>query len=78
MPTWLIPTLKWGGLALVIVFAITLVYVELVAPNPTPKAGASETEAPVVLYWILLVLGVIGAVTGFTMGRRQGKPTGAT
>jgi hypothetical protein len=38
MPTWLVPTLKWGGVVLAIVSAIALTYVQVAAP---PPAGES-------------------------------------
>ncbi len=71
MPTWLIPTLKWGGIVVAVVFAIAL-FVVLGLPD-TPAEGAAEASstAPVVLYWVLLVVGVIAAVAGFVLGVRQ-------
>ena len=38
------------------------------------SAAALINAAPVTLYWVLLVIGVVGAVIGFVLGRR--KPTG--
>ena len=37
------------------------------------SAAALINAAPVTLYWVLLVIGVVGAVIGFVLGRR--KPT---
>ncbi len=71
MPNWLIPTLKWGGIAVAVVFAIALA----VSGGPdAPAEGAEEavaSGAPVALYWILLVIGVVAAVAGFVLGGRQ-------
>lgn len=70
MPNWLTLILRWGGIALAVVFGVALIYVELLAP--APEAGAAPSAAPVILYWVLLVVGVVAAVVGFAVGR--GKP----
>jgi hypothetical protein len=72
MPTWLVPTLKWGGIALAVIAAIAIVYVQFVATPAPPEATAATDEAPMTLYWILLLVGVVAAITGFVMGRRPG------
>ena len=69
MPTWLAPTLKWGGIALAIVSVVAIVYVQYIAAAPTPEAGAATDEAPLTLYWGLLVIGVAAAIAGFALGR---------
>ena len=76
MPKWLIQILRWGGLALAVLFAIALVLTQ--GQAPTPETGAATTTppaetaaAPVTLYWILLGIGVIAAVIGFISGRRR-------
>jgi len=71
MPASLASTLKWGGIALAIISAIALIYVQMAAPAPAPETGEAVSEAPVALYWILLVIGVVAAIVGFVMGRRQ-------
>jgi hypothetical protein len=71
MPTWLVPTLKWGGIALAIISAIAIIYVQYIAAAPTPEAGAATDEAPVTLYWVLLVVGIVATIAGFTMDRRK-------
>ncbi len=74
MPSWLTPVLQWGGLALAVVSAAALIYV-LGVLVPAAEGGAAELiAAPVRLYWVLLVIGVIGAVVGFVLDRR--KPAG--
>ena len=67
MPNWLIPALKWGGIVVAVVFAIALFQLD------TAAEGAEEaaSTAPVVLYWVLLVVGVVGAVAGFVLGGRK-------
>ena len=75
MPTWLTPVLKWGGIAVAIVFAIALIWVWQTAAGPGAEKGAAATAAPVALYWVLLVVGVIAAVIGFVLDRRKGEPT---
>lgn len=69
MPNSLLLLLKWGGLVLAIVFAITLIWVG--------QRGPGAADAPVVLYWVLLVIGVVAAIIGFVLGRRRKPPTGA-
>jgi hypothetical protein len=53
MPTWLVPTLKWGGIGLAIIAAVAILYVRFIAAAPAPEAGAPSGGAPVALYWIL-------------------------
>jgi ABC-type antimicrobial peptide transport system permease subunit len=74
MPSWLVPTLKWGGIALAIVSVIALIYVQMGAPVPAPETGEAVSEAPTTLYWILLVIGVVAAIAGFVLERRK-SPT---
>jgi len=71
MPSWLVPVLQWGGLALAVVSAAALIYVLGIME---PAAEGEQITAPVPVYWILLAIGVVGAVIGFVLGRR--KPTG--
>ena len=63
MPRWLVLVLRWGGVALVVVAAAGLIYVQLVAP--TLAEVPAETTAPLILYWVLLVVGVVAAAVGF-------------
>jgi hypothetical protein len=74
MPTWLVPTLKWGGIILAIVSAIALIYVQMAAPAPAPETGEAVSTAPIALYWVLLVIGVVAAIAGLVIDRRQ-RPT---
>jgi hypothetical protein len=69
MPTWLVPTLKWGGIILAIIAAIAIIYVRYIAAGPAPEAGAAPGGAPMALYWILLVIGVVAAIAGFALQR---------
>ena len=71
MPNWLIPTLKWGGIAVAVGFAIALVLVSGQLDTPAEGAAEATPAAPVVLYWVLLVVGVIAAVAGFVLGSRR-------
>ncbi len=71
MPSWLTPILQWGGLALAILSAAALIYVLGIIE---PAAEGEGTTAPVPVYWVLLVIGVVGAVVGFVLDRRS--PTG--
>ncbi len=75
MPKWLILVLQWGGLALVVVSAAALIYVlGIMEPAAEGEGTADQITAPVPVYWVLLVIGVVGAVLGFVLDRR--KPTG--
>ncbi len=67
MPSWLLLILRWGGVALAVVSAVALIYVELLAP--TPEALAAPSAAPVILYWVLLVIGAAAAIVGFAVGK---------
>ena len=71
MPSWLVPLLQWGGSALAIVSAAALIYVLGIME---PAAEGEPVMVPVSVYWVLLVIGIIGAVIGFVLARR--KPTG--
>jgi hypothetical protein len=72
MPTWLVPTLKWGGIALAVIAAIGFIYVQFIDAPAAPEATAATDEAPMTLYWILLLVGVVAAIAGFVIGRRPG------
>ena len=67
MPSWLVPTLKWGGIVLVIIAAVAILYVRFIAATPVPEAGA-----PMALYWVLFAIGVVAAIAGFVLERRKG------
>ncbi len=71
MPSWLTLVLRWGGLALAVLSAAALIYVlGIMEPAAEGEAAAEQVTAPVSLYWVLLVIGVVGAVIGFVLGRR--------
>lgn len=75
MPTWLIPTLKWGGLALAVIFAIVLLGGERFLPAPPAEgAGGIDAGTLIILYWVLLVVGVVAAGAGFFLDRRPSAP----
>jgi hypothetical protein len=74
MPTWLVPTLKWGGMGLAIIAAVVILYVRFIAATPAPEAGALSGGAPVALYWILFAIGVVAAIAGFVLEGRN-RPT---
>ncbi len=67
MPSWLLLILRWGGVALAVVSAVALIYVELLVP--TPEAAAVPSAAPEILYWVLLVIGAAAAIVGFAVGK---------
>ncbi len=67
MPNWLTPALKWGGIALAVIFAIAVILTE--TSGPIPEGG--ETSAPVALYWVFVVIGVVAAIAGFVLDRQK-------
>ncbi len=71
MPSWLVPVLQWSGLALAIASAAALIYV---LGLMEPAAEGEQITEPLPVYWVLLMIGVVGAVAGFSLARR--KPTG--
>ena len=77
MPSWLILVLQWGGLALAVLSAAALIYFlgipGIMEPAAEADAAAEPVIAPITMYWVLLVIGVVGAVVGFVLVRR--KPT---
>ncbi len=73
MPKWLTLIIAWGGVAVVIISAIALIYVEFVMPTPEAGATPGKTAAPITLYWVLLVIGAVAAVVGFVADKRR-KP----
>ncbi len=71
MPKRLIELLKWGGVAVAVISAIALIYVEMLVPTPEAGAAPGQITAPVTLYWALLVVGVVAAIVGFVVERRK-------
>lgn len=71
MPTWIIALLKWGGIALAVLGVVALAWVEWFASGAAPTGGAepAPTTAPVTLYIVLLIVGVIAAIAGFVLAR---------
>ena len=61
--------LRWGGLALAAVMAATLIVLRYAGPAPEAGATPEPTAAPLTLYWVLLVVGLIAAAIGFTVRR---------
>jgi hypothetical protein len=72
MPTWLVPALKWGGIGLVIIAVVAIIYVQFTAAPAPPEATEATDEAPMTLYWIMLLVGLVAAIAGFVIGRRPG------
>ncbi len=71
MPKWLIQLLKWGGVAVAVISAIALIYVEMLVPTPEAGAAPGQITAPVPLYSVLLVVGIVAAIVGFVVERRK-------
>ena len=69
MPNWLVLVLRWGGLALAVVMAATLIVLRYAGPAPEAGATPVPTTAPLTLYWVLLAVGLIAAAIGFTVRR---------
>jgi len=71
LPTWLTPVLKWGGLALAVLMAATLIVVKVLTKAPEAGAMPDLNAAPEWLYWVLLVVGVVAAAVGFSVPQRK-------
>jgi hypothetical protein len=71
VPKWLIQLLKWAGIAVAVISAIALIYVEMFLPTPEAGAAPGQITAPVQLYWGLLVVGIVAAIVGFVVERRK-------
>jgi hypothetical protein len=67
MPTWLIPTLKWGGLTAAAVAAVEILEVVLVPTAAGPEADAISGGAWTLPYWTLLAAGVGASIAGFRL-----------
>ncbi len=77
MPAWIVAVLKWGGIALAVIGVVALVWVQWIATGPPAEAGAAPeaTTAPVTLYVVLLIVGVVAAIAGFALGRKKPDTT---
>ncbi len=60
-----------GGVSVAVVFAVALVWVEILGRLPE----GIESAAPVMLYWVLLVVGAAAAIAGFVLDRRKASST---
>lgn len=69
MPNWLMLVLRWGGLALAGAMAAALILSRYLGPAPEAGATPEPTAAPLTLYWVLLVVGLIAAAVGFFVRR---------
>ncbi len=67
MPAWIIALLKWGGLALALIGVVAVVSVEWFLPAPAPGRAPQPTAAPIWLYSVLFVIGVIAAIVGYAL-----------
>ncbi len=67
MPAWIIALLKWGGIALAVIGGVALGYVEWSLPVPAAGAAPQPTAAPIWLYSVLFVIGVIAAIVGYAL-----------
>ncbi len=62
MSNWQVLVLRWGGLLLAVIFAVTLIYVYFVVDRPEGEGHAAHL---LIIYWVLLVVGVVATVVGF-------------
>ncbi len=76
MPRWLVLLLRWGGPALVVVFAIPLFVIGPMGPHmgtPGVNVVPETTDAPLLLYWIFVLIGAVAAFVGWlAAGSRSG------
>ncbi len=69
MSNWQVLALRWGGVFLAVIFGLGLILVYFVFETPEGEASSS---APQIVYWILLIIGVAGAVAGFVVKPKKG------
>ena len=62
MSNWQVLALRWGGLLLAAVFAVALIWVYFIVET---LEGETPSNAPEIIYWVLLVIGVVAAGVGF-------------
>ena len=62
MSNWQVLVLRWGGGLLAVVFAVALILVYLVFDT---AEGETPSNAPEIIYWVLLIIGVAAAGVGF-------------
>ena len=74
MPTWLVPTLKWGGIGLAIIAASRHPLRAVHRCRSSARGRAPSGGAPMALYWILFAIGVVAAIAGFVLEGRK-RPT---
>jgi len=55
-----------------VIAVIAIIDVQIIAAPAPPKATEAIDEAPMTLYWIMLLVGVVAAIAGFVIGRRPG------
>jgi hypothetical protein len=71
LPNWLTLVLRWGGLALAVLMAATLIVIRVLIEAPEAGAMPEPSAAPEWLYWALLVVGIVAAAAGFSLGPRK-------
>jgi hypothetical protein len=72
MPSWVVTTLKWGGVVLATVSAIALIYVQFIAATPAPETGVAPNQTLVTLCWVFLVTGIVVTIAAIVVEQRQG------
>jgi hypothetical protein len=72
MPSWVVPTLKWGGVVLATVSAIALIYVQFIAAAPAPETEVAPNQTLVTLCWVFLVTGIVVTIAAIVVEQRQG------
>jgi hypothetical protein len=66
MPGWLIAVLKWGGIALSLFTAISLIFIQ-----GMPFLDSRVIPiVPIWLYWVLTVIGLAAGIFGVAQDRR--------
>lgn len=71
LPNWLTLVLRWGGPALAVLMAATLIVIKVLTKAPEAGAMPEPSTAPEWLYWVLLVVGIVATAVGFSLGRRK-------
>ncbi len=68
MSGWIVSAAKWGGICLTVLCVAALLHAAFIAE--------ASSNVPIVLYWMLLVIGLAFTFAGFRWERQKGSDGG--